>query len=288
MRRITLSDHAGEQLASAAAAREDAFAAAGCAYDAAVAERERKLAQLRDACVTAWRRRQLLASCAALIKYAIARFSGKPQLPRWNGPSRDDSLWTAGREGERTVAEFLGRWLSDDWVLVGGYRNGRGEIDQVLVGPRGVLAVEIKTVNGVVHCDGDRWWRDKYDRYGNLVERGLSMEDRGGRGPSKQLNEPADALESFLRKKTAVRRVYRAVVLAHEKSRLGAVTDPRVDAITTLAKLNVEGILAPLGLALDATAVEQIEKTIQRDHEFHATQDRRPPPARRQRGARQN
>ena len=71
----------------------------------------------------------------------------------------------------------LARLFDDRWTLVGGYRNAKGELDQLLVGPNGLMAIEIKFINGRVSCDGDRWWRDKYDRYGNLVERALPIVD---------------------------------------------------------------------------------------------------------------
>jgi nuclease-like protein len=44
----------------------------------------------------------------------------------------------AGADGERLVAAGLGRVLDDDWTLIRGYRNRRGEIDHLLLGPRGL------------------------------------------------------------------------------------------------------------------------------------------------------
>ena len=103
----------------------------------------------------------------------------------------------AGIAGEQLVATELGRALDDDWTLLRGYRNRRGEIDQLLLGPRGLFAIEVKNLNATVHVDGDRWRADKYDNYGNLVEQ-RPVADRMGRSPSVQLNEPADDLERFL------------------------------------------------------------------------------------------
>ncbi len=99
--------------------------------------------------------------------------------------------------GEQHVASELGRVLGDDWVLMRGYCNRRGEIDHLLLGPPGLVAIESKHLNATVHCDGDSWRFEKFDKYGNLVARG-SLSDRGGRSPSVQLNEPADLLEQFL------------------------------------------------------------------------------------------
>jgi hypothetical protein len=52
-------------------------------------------------------------------------------------PDREASL-AAGVAGERLAAAGLGRALGDEWTLLRGYRNRRGEIDLVLVGPRGL------------------------------------------------------------------------------------------------------------------------------------------------------
>src|SRR6266704_5401439 len=133
----------------------------------------------------------------------------------------------AGIAGEQLVATELGRALDDGWTLLRGYRNRRGEIDHLLLGPRGLFAVEVKYLNATVYVDGDRWRADKYDNYGNLVEQ-RSIADRKGRSPSVQLNEPADDLERFLRQRGQPVAVRRVVILAHRRSRLGGARNPTV------------------------------------------------------------
>ena len=54
---------------------------------------------------------------------------------------------TAGMEGELLVAKHLDATLGDEWVLVRGYKNRCGEIDDILVGPQGVMAIEVKHRN---------------------------------------------------------------------------------------------------------------------------------------------
>lgn len=175
----------------------------------------------------------------------------------------------SGRKGEQKVAAHLGQ-LSDEWALVSGYRNAKGEIDQVLIGPRGVFAIEIKFINGVVYCNGDRWWSDKYDRYGNMVETGRPIADKRGRGPSKQLNDAADLLQGFLAKRCDVSRVHRVVVLSHESSGLGNLKNITVDAVATIDSFDLERLFARSSIRLDTHAVDRILKAIQKDHEFHA------------------
>ena len=126
-----------------------------------------------------------------------------PRRPQ-RAPGGDaESIWRAGKEGEDRVAAALGGVLVDDWTMFRGYRNPGGEIDQVLVGPSGVVAIEVKYVNGKAHIEGDRWTLDRYDNYGNLVERGVPMTDGGGRSPSAQLNAAASRLEWFLSQQSA-------------------------------------------------------------------------------------
>jgi len=42
-------------------------------------------------------------------------------------------------------------------VLFSGYRNRRGEIDGLLLGPSGLFAYEVKYHNATVYISGDDW-----------------------------------------------------------------------------------------------------------------------------------
>src|ERR1700733_3662248 len=117
--------------------------------------------------------------------------------PRPAGDSGVEEKIKAGIAGGERVAAELSHALDADWTLLRGYRNRRGEIDDLLLGPTGLFAIEVKNINATVHVDGDRWQGDKYDNYGNLVEQRL-IADRRGRSPSEQLNQPDDALRRFL------------------------------------------------------------------------------------------
>jgi len=154
---------------------------------------------------------------------------------------------------------------------VTGYRSGGGVLDQMLVGPLGVMAIEIKYINGVVHCDDHgRWSRDKYDRYGNLVESDLPIADRGGRSPSDQVNAVADRLQRFLASRDVGITIARAVVLSHPTSRLGHVGKPRLNLLTTCDQLTptvLTGCMTPLPDGIDMTKVLDLVK---RDHRYHA------------------
>jgi len=155
--------------------------------------------------------------------FAVWRADGQipaARLPA-SQPTDEEQRLAAGAAGERLVADALGRVLDDTWTLARGYVNRRGEIDHVLLGPRGLFAIEVKNQNATIDCHGDQWWSTKYDKYGNLVRPRQQMSNRQGRSPSVQLNEPAGQLEGFLRPRghPAV-TVGRVVVLTHPRAQL--------------------------------------------------------------------
>ena len=184
----------------------------------------------------------------------------------------------AGIAGEQLVATELGRALDDNWTLLRGYRNRRGEIDHLLLGPRGLFAIEVKNLNATVHVDGDRWRADKYDRYGNLVEQRV-IADRMGRSPSVQLNEPADDLERFLAR-------------ARPAGRGPARGDPRPPAVQARHAYGTRpswparrpatllDLVEASASRLDRGQRAAIADLIRRDHAFHGQRRRagtRPP-----------
>jgi Nuclease-related domain len=164
------------------------------------------------------------------------------------------------------VPADLGRALGGDWTLLRGYRNRRGEIDHLLVGPRGLFAIEVKNVNATVHIDGDRWRADKYDNYGNLVVQ-RPIEDRRGRSPSEQLNDSAAELERFLRERGQPVTIQRVVVLTHRRSRLGPSRRPTVHVATSTGE--VLDLVRASADQLGERQRAEVQRLIRRDHDFH-------------------
>lgn len=194
----------------------------------------------------------------------------RPPIPAAGHTDLEEKIM-AGIEGEQQVAAELGRALDDDWTLLRGYRNRRGEIDHLLLGPRGLFAIEVKNLNATVHVDGDRWRADKYDNYGNLVEQ-RPIADRKGRSPSAQLNEPADDLERFLRERGHPVTVQRVVILAHRRSRIGTAKNLTVRVGTSAGYL-LTLINSPSGQQpLTGKQGSEIRRLISRDHAFHDKQ----------------
>ena len=197
MRIVELSNHPADMLNEASRRRQGADKRAHSRYEDALIQHQARVQTVRVKRDRARQHHQWWA----WLRLAFAVWTEKRRAPRPPGrntePTDTEERIRAGIAGEQLVAAELGRTLTDDWTLLHGYRNRRGEIDHLLLGPRGLFAIEVKNINATVHVDGDRWHADKYDNYGNLVEQ-RQITDRKGRSPSEQLNESATELERFL------------------------------------------------------------------------------------------
>lgn len=260
MRIVTLSDHPGDMLAEA------------------VSERQRGAAKQETALADARRRRDQARAERRWFSWLRlfftvgreARELARHRLSAGQPTGREDSI-RAGHDAEQRVADDLGRALNSDWALFRGYRNRRGEIDGVLLGPGGLFAYEVKYHNATVHISGDDWRSEKFDRYGNQVSDRAPMRDRRGRSPSRQLSEPAAMLADWLAKRGHPVPVTPVVLLTHDRARIGAIRNPTVDVETS-----VQGLLrlveqSPGTLtARQRAAIAQIVLDDHRHHERRA------------------
>jgi hypothetical protein len=273
MKTIVLSDYIGDQQRVRAAARDREYTAAREGYEAALQRHEDELRRRQQAFTAAYRARSVWGTILCFFSYVFFLFNTGPRAPllirKRQAPDRVDNIWASGREGEQRVADLLTQMLNDDWTLLAGYCNPRGEIDQMLAGPGGLFALEIKYRNGVIHCDGDSWQLDKYDKYGNKVESGVAIADARGRSPSEQVNSAADFLQRFLERRTAAPPITRAIIFSHERSQLGQIRNPTVNFVGVLSKSSVQQMLSVAARSLDAALVQSIVAAIRSDHEFH-------------------
>jgi Nuclease-related domain len=266
MRIVELSNHPDAQLQKTHQARREAEERAQSDYSQALARHGSHLAEIREHRQTARAQGHWRAWLRWTLRLRRARRAApRPQQLTWRSSAQEEIL-EAGIEGEQQVATQLDHVLGDDWTLLRGYRNRRGEIDHLLLGPRGLLAIESKHRNATVHCDGDTWWFDKYDRYGNHVGQG-TITDGGGRSPSQQLNEPAADLEAFLASRGHRVTVQRMVLLTHPRSRLGTCRN-RTASIGTSAS-DVISLLNSSPPMPDPLELRQLQDLIVRDHRFH-------------------
>lgn len=192
------------------------------------------------------------------------------------GLTVEEAKIRSGIEGESRLDDFLRRCFDDAWTIIAGYRAHEGEIDRILVGPNGVFAFEVKNLGGVIHCDGDRWWRDKTDRYGSVVERDIPIADNGGRSPSRQINDAADALERLLRKNGYDVAVVRVIVFSHQKATLGSIRRLNVHFLALGRDLDMQRVLSR-GTPLSMDQARKIATTIRRHHEWFERKERQPP-----------
>jgi len=266
MRVIELSNHPGDMLTDVTLRRQATQRRAQARYEDALIQHQARVQTIRvkrDR-ARANRRWWTWLRLAFAVRAEQRRAPGTP-VPAADDTDTEEKI-RAGIAGEQLVAAELGRALADDWTLLRGYRNRRGEIDHLLLGPGGLFAIEVKNINATVSVDGDRWRADKYDNYGNLVEQRL-IADRRGRSPSEQLNDSAAELERFLHERGQRVTVERVVVLTHRRSRLGPSRHPTVhvgtstDYVLSLAR-GSGGQLSPRQRA-------ELERLIRRDHDFY-------------------
>ncbi len=268
MRIIYLSDHPGARLQAIQQQRQAAAEQELAGYEQALARHRASVAAARAMRDEARARRRWLAWLRGV--FAVwAELGRAPSRPVFYHVATDqDEILTAGIAGEQLVANELGRALGDDWVLLRGYRNRSGEIDHLLLGPRGLFAMEVKHRNATVYIDGDDWRFDKYDRFGNLVEQGR-ITDRGGRSPSRQVNDSADELQQFLNRRRQQVAIQRIVILTHPRSELGGHRNLTVAVATSMEF--VLDLVNGSPSALQPPQLTDLQQLIEQDHRFHLT-----------------
>ncbi len=251
-----LSDHPGHELRRVAAEAEQ--------QQRGVAEHHALIDRLRAQQRTSRRWWQVLTRM---------RHGGELRGLERRAPELDPGLearraqQASGLEGEEAMTAALGV-LSDEWVLFRGYANRRGEVDHLLVGPGGVWAIEVKVRAVRVHVAGDRWWFEKFDRYGNRVEQGV-LEDRRGRSWGRQVTDIARELEAFLTSRGQRLSVRTAVVLLHERGELGSCRDLEVDLFCVGSRFLLDSVRAE-PRQLDQSRRDAVARLVRRDHAFHA------------------
>jgi len=271
MKQVTLSDHTGDQIRQAEAARHAIYQRHQAIHQAAVQAIAARRASTRQALALAWQQRRFGRVVTGIFAVIGARLSKQPAEPVLQGAGRDEVVWATGHDGEQQLTGQLAGQLGPDWIAFSGYRNRKGEVDLLVLGPYGLLGIEIKHVNGVIHGHGDTWTRDKIDRYGNLVERGVPLADRRGRGPSRQVNEACAVLRDFLTRRQVTVPFLTAVVFTHERVRMGQIQSPTVAFVGEAAQLDVRSLLARHGAPqLTPADVQRVARLIEQDHAYHA------------------
>jgi len=266
MRLIELSNHPRGLLRDIHRQREADGRRARSRYQREVAQHAERLSRARARRDDALGRHRWWA----WIREIVAVWGEKRRVPRQpvtvSVPTGKEESIAAGMAGEQQVAHDLGAALGNDWLLFSGYRNGRGEIDDLLVGPGGLFAIEVKHHNATVYINGDDWLFEKFDRWGNRVEQGR-IADRTGRSPSEQVNDAADELERFLHSRGHHVSIARIVILNHPRSKVGGQRNATVQVTTSSRQIIDVVNRSPFGFA--SARVTQLASLIERDHRFH-------------------
>jgi len=262
MRVVRLSDHPGDLVAAGERERQRGTAKQEARLAAARQDRDKARSAGR------WLTWLRLVFVVGREKRAAARHQVVPQMP-----TAEEEKARAGHDAELRVEESLGRELSDDWTLFRGYRNARGEIDGVLLGPRGLFTIEVKHHNGTVYITGDDWSSEKYDKYGNRVRQRAPMRDASGRrSPSQQLTEPSAMMAERLHRREQMVNPQCVVVLTHPNARVRDIKNPTVQVVTSVRQL-LE-LVDQSQADLTATRVRVISELIRRDHQYWAARKR--------------
>jgi transitional endoplasmic reticulum ATPase len=265
---MTLSDHTQDMVNKEASGRMRDYQAKQQRYDSALEARDRTKERYRADLSRAWEQKDKVGLLKGTWNTLFGTLPEVPNAPTLAPASDEERVWASGNEGEEAVTAVLSAQLYDNWTLLRGYHGARGEIDLMLVGSQGCVAIEVKNIKGLVKCYGDSWTRDKYDNFGNLKETNIAISDNKGRGPSRQLNESADFLQAHLKKTFPNLHIRRAVILSHEKSKLGTVSAPTVDYISTLSDLHVPSLTH--GPIISPDEATRLIDAIRRDHLYHA------------------
>jgi hypothetical protein len=183
-------------------------------------------------------------------------------------PTAREQTILAGRNAERRVAAELAAALDDEWLLLRGYCNARGEIDALLLGPHGLFAIEEKYRNIRVYVRGDDWTAQQIDKFGNPRSARLPMRDGKGRSPSEQVKGPVAALSRWLSTNKRGTPITPVVLLTHPNARIGYVQDATVRIERSVPRLLA--LIERSGQALDRERRADIERLVRRDHDFHA------------------
>ena len=270
MQVLTLSDHTGDQIRQARQSREAAYHRERDVHADKVRHFEAVRHDIRQRAGAAWKERRMGAFLFSSVSVVANALKRRPVAPRIAAASDQERIWEAGNNGEAQVLSMLAAQLGPDWTALTGYKNHKGEGDLLLVGPPGLLGVEIKNMSGVVSCLGNVWSRDKYDNYGNCVERNVPIKDRGGRSPAQQINEVCTTLGAFLSKRNQHPTILTAVVLTHPKGSTGKITNPTVNFVGKVESLNVPALFQRCGLSGQAHDTHALVRLITHDHAHHA------------------
>lgn len=266
MKQLTLSNHANKKLNELQKERKQRDQSRLEQHEKDIKHLNEKINNKYQDISDAWIDQQYLLSVVSLFIWLFYKFTPSPIKPFVEIASQQENIWQAGSDGEELAESKLLNIFNDDWTLISGFHGYNGEVDQIMVGPYGVFAIEIKNINGSISCESDNWTKDKFDKYGNLVERDVPIRDKGGRSPSKQLNQSTQPIMNRLKQKSQSIDIYTIILLTHRRSSIGILKNQTVDYITHLSDFDAEEMLADKEQILSQNETNEIIETIKTLH----------------------
>jgi hypothetical protein len=135
----------------------------------------------------------------------------------------DLEFFKYGREGENKVLQILEESLDDNFIYITNYviPNTRiGDIDGLLIGPKGIVILEIKNYAGIFRISGGDMYRKIKDDVFKLYKK----------NPFKQIKKQKEYLDKFLHEKGIDVKITPIVVLVYGK--IEKITGPTQVFIT--------------------------------------------------------
>ena len=135
----------------------------------------------------------------------------------------DLEFFKYGREGENKVLQMLEESLDDNFIYITNYviPNTRiGDIDGLLIGPKGIIILEIKNYAGIFRISGGDMYRKIKGDIFKLYKK----------NPFKQIKKQKEYLEKFLHEKGIDVKITPIVVLIYGK--IEKITGPTQVFIT--------------------------------------------------------
>lgn len=177
----------------------------------------------------------------------------------------DGERLAAGERGERVIPEYLVD-RPHQWIVFNGYRNRRGEVDHLILGPLGLWAVEVKNQRVLLDVSGQDWVAHKLDKAGKVVGEQPAADAGGlGRNWGRQVAEPAEVLADHLAAGGQPVTVQTAVVLVRPGANVARCINPGVDLVTADLS-DLDRAMKMLATPLDEAAVAAIAERIEASH----------------------
>jgi hypothetical protein len=124
------------------------------------------------------------------------------------------------------------------------------------------MALACTALHGRVHCDGERWRRDKFDLYNNLVERGAPVLG----DPAGDLYRASAVLQQVLIEQTSIRQVALALVFTHHAATLGDIRHAQLNLVTLVPDLKSATLLQAMSGHPDHKTIDGVVEVIRHEH----------------------